>query len=162
MSLLGLVVLWFWCLDQDNMADSLEEILSNAHKNGDLIGPPAPKQYAPMQMSGQQEESSARFSDLLPLIAAQALDYATTEAALKNKQNGIAEHNPLPGMQSSLGRAGWGIGETLLAHFLTRNRPKLRNATMTALPMVHSALSMNNAANAQHEDVVDMLLRSRQ
>jgi hypothetical protein len=128
-----------------------------------FVGPPAPPVYAPRPLEGWQDEQQQSFSDLWPLIAAQALDFGTTEMSFRNPAPGVVgrELNPLPGMQSTAGRLGWGLLETLLAHELTKGSPKLRKTVLGTLPGLHGVLALNNAAGGQGEDVIDMLMRAR-
>lgn len=136
--------------------------------NPAFTGPPDPKLPEIRQLQGRDRERS-NFKELIPLISSQLMDLFTTEIALNTKPAhtpyGFVTHgregNPLPGMQGSLGRLGWGAAETVLTHLLTKNKPKLRKAAKTIIPTIHGAFGMHNAASSQNEDVISMLMRGR-
>lgn len=96
-------------------------------------------------------------SSMLPATLAQLLDLTTTEDALG--QNGAPqrrpddphiypvrtyEANPLPGMQSSVGRLLWAGVENQLADRLTRSHPRARIVVNVALPLIHGLLAIHN------------------
>lgn len=84
---------------------------------------------------------------LLPLILAQGVDLLTTERLLSSPSTDGAspiEGNPLPGMQSSLGRLGWGALETALAGLVMKKAPKLAIPARNVLVGVHSGLAAGN------------------
>jgi len=148
----------------DALANALRGLslgdMASVSKKPELVGPPAPNPVEVRQLQGREEEPKRNImKDLAPLLAAQVLDILTTEAVIRS---GGAELNPLPGMQSTVGRVGWGTLEAALAHLLTKNKPRLREVVVkNVLPGLHGALSMNNAAFSQGEDVVDMLSRGQ-
>lgn len=107
-----------------------------------FVGPPSPKNYPPRPLEGRvEEEKDSAFQELLPLILAQVADSVTTES---NIRKGAREVNPLPGMQSIVGRNTFGLVETLLAHFLTRNKPKLRNVLIPNMANEHFLAALEN------------------
>ena len=116
-------------------------------------GPPDPEKYPPRPLQGREdEERSAPLRDLGPLILAQLADLVTTGALVGKKYPGHrrgVEANPLPGMESNVGRAGWGLAETLMLHYLSKDKPKLREAIKGTLPGVHGVLALNNAGLRQ-------------
>ena len=135
-----------------------------------LMGPPAPPQQESRQMIGRLEEpSKGSIKDMLPFVLAQTLDLLSTEMMLRRPdivdpilgpQRSI-EVNPLPGVkESSPARIGWGLVEALLAHEATKNHPELREkAVKTLIPGLHSALAMNNFANARGLDVSELMMK---
>ena len=94
---------------------------------------------------------------ILPLLIAQGLDLVSTEQAIGTPTpkpyiyNGklwthhpIYERNPLPGMQSSVGRIGWGALEAALAALVLKKAPKVGVPARNALVGVHTGLARGN------------------
>lgn len=84
-----------------------------------------------------EKESLAR--SILPLVMAQGADLLSTERIVSN---GGYETNPLPGMNHSLGRLGWGALETAL---LSKFAPDFIKKKM--VPALHSTLAGQNMSS---------------
>jgi hypothetical protein len=106
---------------------------------------------------------------LLPLVLAQGLDLLSTEAPTGFlRYPNTNEANPLPGMQSTPGRLGWGALETALIGLLLKKAPEIGMPARNALAGTHSALVLNNEAimrqksgvNADRATIIDNMLRS--
>lgn len=94
-----------------------------------------------------------RVRDIItPLIVAQLMDLLTTEkpvgflAHSDSSPGGwvATEGNPLPGMQSTVGRLGWGGAEAALGALLAKKYPKLGRAYATIGNVAHNAMVDRN------------------
>lgn len=81
------------------------------------------------------------------MAGAQASDLISSEDLFHN--NPLSEEkNPLPGMDHTLGRLGWGAVETLGVHQLLKHNPKLGKLTILGLATLHGLLARNNSMQA--------------
>lgn len=93
--------------------------------------------------SAPAPEQQSLVKALLPLVLAQAADLASTEVALRGRN--WHETNPLPGMQSTAGRVGWGALETALLSLLAaKGAPVVRD---TIAPAIHGTLAGQNMSS---------------
>jgi len=119
-----------------------------------FAGPSAPDDYTPQarQLQGRQDDpaSASMLKALAPLLIAQGMDLLSTEKPFGfMAHNGAVWHspeaNPLPGMGSTPGRLGWGLGEGLLAAMLLKNYPSAGKAMVTGGNILHNAMVQRNA-----------------
>lgn len=122
-------------------------------------GPPAPPSKLEQLAHNQEEaqppeiEKPDILKQLAPLLVAQAMDLLSTEKPfgfLAHSPSGpgawsSGEANPLPGMQSTAGRLGWGAGEALLATVLLKHAPALGKAMVVGGNVAHNAMIGQNA-----------------
>ena len=121
-----------------------------------LVGPPEPRSKydnLPIEPEPMEEGKTSLVKALLPLILAQGVDLLTTERLMGQPPDHTGsrpfEGNPLPGMQSTAGRLGWGALETALAGLLMKKAPKLGARVRNSLVGVHSGLAMGNEHQAR-------------
>lgn len=94
-----------------------------------------------------QPGAQSLMRQLLPLVLAQGLDLAQTQRGLRSVPMGngwtqpTREGNPLPGMQSTGGRLGWGAFEALLAAALLAKKPSIGVPVRNALVGTHTGLA---------------------
>lgn len=113
---------------------------------------------APTEEDLKSHDSLAKL--ILPLLLAQGVDLITTNKLVGTKapvysnpgfNRGGVESNPLPGMQSGLGRAGWAGLELAAVAALMKANPKagevLRNVAM------NKRLELGLANQQQAEDI---------
>ena len=107
---------------------------------------------------------------LLPLVLAQGLDLLSTEKPMGFMQHrGALEANPLPGMQSTAGRVGWGGLELLAQALLAKKAPKLGKIARNTSIGVHTGLTLGNEALKQQyqgnrmslTDIVSEMMRGK-
>ena len=88
------------------------------------------------------------FKSLLPLLVAQGLDLLTTENYIAQPApegwSNQGESNPLPGMQTSLGRLGWGALESALMAALLKKAPRIGVPVRNALIATHTGFASGN------------------
>lgn len=119
-----------------------------------LAGPPAPRsQWDNLPATPQRTfaEKKPGWKDILPLMAAQAADMATTEKVINSPtpagwQAGF-EHNPMPGMGSSAGRIGLNLLEAALIGVLMKKAPKIGMPVRNMETVLHSGAALGNEAN---------------
>jgi hypothetical protein len=109
-----------------------------------FVGPPAPEPAAARQMIGREPERKDGLipDDMKPLAIGILADLLSTE--FMTRVGGGREDNPMPGMQSSAGRAGYGLAEMLLTHYLTRDHPNVRKAALKVSPAIRGTLAGQN------------------
>lgn len=100
--------------------------------------------------SAPEPEQQSLMKALLPLVLAQGADMLSTEIMLRS---GGHETNPLPGMEHTAGRIGWGALETALLSLLAaKGVPAVRDKIA---PAIHGTLAGQNMTIGRGPGTVD-------
>lgn len=116
-----------------------------------LMGPPAQREYAPIQMSGRDETSKPGFLEhMTPMLIASLADILSTEAVRKKGANG-EENNPIINKLQVGGSSAPALGigyvlEALALHLLSKEHPRLGEALKTAQTASSGTMAGQNLA----------------
>ena len=131
------------------------------------MGPPNPTPPADLMLemikkhqaepAPEYEQKPSMIKMLLPLLLSQGVDMLTTENSLSQPSppgwSPPRERNPLPGMQSTVGRLGWQALESALVAALMAKHPKFGRIARDAATVVHSAAATGNQQGVEENQM---------